>query len=358
MGFYIRKSVSVGPFRFNLSNAGLGMSAGVRGLRVGTGPRGNYVRMGRGGVYYQHTFTNPAQAARIPVRTPQPAVNVPDSTHAPLQSIESASAAQIADSSSEQLLDEIRQKRRLFSFTPLVIAAAIVFFFFALASGSGWFVLFALTVGTAAIIAAKYRDTMRKTVVILYDFEPGVDESFRRFHEWAQAVSASRRAWHIAASGEVYDRKYHAGASAIVRRNPTLLRTAAPPLVRTNVPVLSVGAGRQTLYFLPDRLLVYDPQGVGAVSYRTLDVSVTRQQFIEESGVPGDATVVGHTWRYVNRSGGPDRRFSSNPQLPICMYDELHFRTASGLNEVVQLSRSGIGEGFAAAVRHLGSVVA
>lgn len=93
------------------------------------------------------------------------------------------------------------------------------------------------------------------------------------------------------------------------------------------------------------------------MSYRTLDVSVTRQQFIEESGVPGDATVVGHTWPYVNRSGGPDRRFSNNPQLPICMYDELHFRTASGLNEVVQLSRSGIGEGFAAAVRHLGSVV-
>lgn len=358
MGFYIRKSVSVGPFRFNLSNSGVGVSAGVRGLRVGTGPRGNYVRMGRGGIYYQHTFTNPAPAARIPVRTPQPAVYVPDSTHAPLESIESASAAQIADSSSEQLLDEIRQKRRLFSFTPLVIAAAAVFFLFALASGSGWFVLFATIVGTAAIIAAKYRDTMRKTVVILYDFEPGFDESFQRFHEWAQAIAASKRAWHVAASGAVYDRKYHAGASAIVRRNPTMLRTSAPPLVRTNVPVLCVAAGRQTLYFLPDRLLIYDPQGVGAVSYRTLDVSVTRQQFIEESGVPGDATVVGHTWRYVNRGGGPDRRFSNNPQLPICMYDELHFQTASGLNEVVQLSRSGIGEGFAAAVRHLGSVVA
>jgi len=79
-----------------------------------------------------------------------------------------------------------------------------------------YIVMFAMVVGTAAIIAAKYRDTMRKTVAILYDFEPGVDESFRRFHEWAQAVSASRRAWHIAASGDVYDRKYHAGASAIV----------------------------------------------------------------------------------------------------------------------------------------------
>jgi hypothetical protein len=35
MGFYLRKSVAVGPFRFNLSGSGVGMSVGVRGLRVG-----------------------------------------------------------------------------------------------------------------------------------------------------------------------------------------------------------------------------------------------------------------------------------------------------------------------------------
>ena len=35
MGFYLRKSVSVGPFRFNLSGSGVGVSAGIRGFRVG-----------------------------------------------------------------------------------------------------------------------------------------------------------------------------------------------------------------------------------------------------------------------------------------------------------------------------------
>ena len=37
MGFYIRKSISAGPFRFNLSGSGLGMSVGVKGLRIGSG---------------------------------------------------------------------------------------------------------------------------------------------------------------------------------------------------------------------------------------------------------------------------------------------------------------------------------
>jgi hypothetical protein len=56
MGFYLRKSIKVGPIRFNLSKSGVGVSAGVTGFRIGTGPRGNYVHMGRGGIYYRKTL--------------------------------------------------------------------------------------------------------------------------------------------------------------------------------------------------------------------------------------------------------------------------------------------------------------
>lgn len=58
----------------------------------------------------------------------------------------------------------------------------------------------------------------------------------------------------------------------------------------------------------------------------------------------------------MNKGGGPDRRFRDNPRVPICLYDELTFRTSTGLNEVIQVSRTGLGEGFAAAVRDLASV--
>ena len=53
MGFYVRKSLKAGPFRFNLSKSGVGVSAGVPGFRVGSGPRGNYVHVGAHGVYYR-----------------------------------------------------------------------------------------------------------------------------------------------------------------------------------------------------------------------------------------------------------------------------------------------------------------
>ena len=40
MGFYYRKSVNLGPFRFNASKSGLGWSVGGKGFRTGVSTRG------------------------------------------------------------------------------------------------------------------------------------------------------------------------------------------------------------------------------------------------------------------------------------------------------------------------------
>src|SRR5258708_5999174 len=57
MSWYLKKSFRFGPIRFNLSKSGIGVSGGVKGLRVGTGPRGPYVHAGRGGIYYRKSFS-------------------------------------------------------------------------------------------------------------------------------------------------------------------------------------------------------------------------------------------------------------------------------------------------------------
>lgn len=53
MGWYLRRSVKFGPLRLNLSKSGIGYSLGVKGFRVGNGPRGPYVAGGRYGIYYR-----------------------------------------------------------------------------------------------------------------------------------------------------------------------------------------------------------------------------------------------------------------------------------------------------------------
>ena len=53
MGFSFRKSIKFGPLRVNLSKSGVGLSAGVKGARVSSGPRGTYLNVGAGGVQYR-----------------------------------------------------------------------------------------------------------------------------------------------------------------------------------------------------------------------------------------------------------------------------------------------------------------
>lgn len=75
-----------------------------------------------------------------------------------------------------------------------------------------------------------------------------------------------------------------------------------------------------------------------------MEIDISDVRFIEEDRVPRDAEVVDHTWRYVNKSGGPDRRFKDNPRLPIVLYQEILFQSPSGLNELIQLSHTGVGD--------------
>ena len=57
MGVYIRKSFKLGPIRFNVSKSGVGVSAGVKGARVGVNAKGKkYIHVGRGAIYYRQTL--------------------------------------------------------------------------------------------------------------------------------------------------------------------------------------------------------------------------------------------------------------------------------------------------------------
>ena len=81
---------------------------------------------------------------------------------------------------------------------------------------------------------------------------------------------------------------------------------------------------------------------IGALNYSDIDSNAHTTRFIESESVPRDAQVVGQTWKYVNKSGEPDRRFKDNRQLPICLYGELELSSTSGLNTVIMFSNPNI----------------
>lgn len=362
MGFYLRKSVSVGPFRFNLSKSGIGISAGVRGLRFGTGPRGNYVHMGRGGLYYRATL--PASPSSTPESVNQPNYGdkssppIPSGTHDPLSEIESADVSKIVDSSSRELLEEISQKQKKMRIWPWVAFSTVVLVVMGvIADWPIWLLGSFLVAGAIGTYAAHARDVLQKTVVLFYDFDSEMEDAYGGLHSAAAKLAECSAAWHIEAAGKVHDSKYHAGASSLISRKPTVIRKSEPSFLKTNIETISMGVGRQTLHFFPDRVLIYDANGVGAVGYKELNIEVRDSRFIEDGSVPRDAQVVDKTWKYVNKKGGPDKRFKDNRELPICMYEEIHLTSSTGLNEVIQVSKNGLGGKFSQAITSLGTKI-
>ena len=68
---------------------------------------------------------------------------------------------------------------------------------------------------------------------------------------------------------------------------------------------------------------------------------------MEDGYVPRDAKVVGKTWQYVNKDGGPDRRFSNNRQMPVALYGALLIDSGPGFRLELQTSSAAMAEGAA-----------
>ena len=111
------------------------------------------------------------------------------------------------------------------------------------------------------------------------------------------------------------------------------------------------------MYFFPDVLLIVEGARVGALDYAQLKLLWSTTIFVEDGAVPRDAEIVGHTWRFVNKNGGPDRRFNNNRQLPEARYLQMQLSGAEGLRKILHLSKVVDHTGFDAALDGLRRVI-
>jgi hypothetical protein len=350
VSFYIRKSVKAGPFRFNLSKSGIGVSAGVPGFRIGTGPRGNYVRMGRNGIYYRASLNGHAGGAsprlRQSVQHPQVAFRPSDVV---MEDLTGATAISLEPTGRGDLVDQLNTAAaRLAWWWPVGIAVLLL----GLMTMPWGLVIWIL--GGAGCIWVYLRDQARHTVVLFYDVHDDAHSWFDSVvSEW-RWLTESQRVWRILQSGDVvgtYRFKVNSGASALVTIiNATASTSGKIKQLATNIAVPSITAGDSALYFLPDRLLIREGKRYSDIDYQELRVLHQQQRFIESSAPPQDAQHVDNTWKYVNVKGGPDRRFANNRMLPVMLYGRLVITSASGLSWIVQISRADAAEALARVV--------
>lgn len=363
MGIYLRKSLRVGPFRFNLSKSGVGVSTGVRGFRLGSGPRGNYVHMGVGGLYYRATLPGSKAGTQNSGSSPhkEPTNEYLDQSRVgadAAQHLQQAEVSTIVDASSQELISEIQEKHKKFPFWPFL--GVLLFVGFVKVNSLGlpdWAAIAYLITSLALVAGVFYYDQIRKTVVLFYDFDEVMETAYQNVFDSLSKLSAANRVWFTETSARVTDKKYHSGADSLIDRATAAIKVKKPQKIKTNIDIIAIVFGKQTLYFFPDKIFIYEGKNVGAISYSELEIDIGTTQFIETDGVPNDSKVVGSTWQYVNKSGGPDRRFKDNRQLPICLYETASFLSGTGLHKKLILSKTGQGEEASRAITQLAKMV-
>jgi len=359
MPFSLRKSVKAGPFRFNFSKSGVGLSVGIKGLRVGTAPRGHYVHAGVKGIYYKTSLNAGSgkgdKKTQMFEQYESRTMEYFETDSIEMKEIDSLEVLEMQPEEFSGLLNEINKKQQQAPLSTLATYFLIATILIVLFVNAGVAVLVLIGILPARLIC-NYFDDYKRTSVVMYDLEIDYLKSYTRVTEAFDIIMQSKKTWHIEASGAVKnlkDWKQNAGASNIIRRKETFLKYQLPKVIKSNVTPPAIGVGTQVIYFFPDVALIFDDRKVGAISYQNFNIEIETTNFIEEEKVPSDSDIIGHTWKYPNMSGGPDRRFKDNYQIPICRYEVMHFTSESGVNEMLEFSKVGNSKLFKAAVMKL-----
>ena len=337
MGFRYRKSINLGGgFRINLSKSGIGYSWGAKGYRVtkkaGGGSRTTASIPGTG-ISYTKDYGGKSRSGGSSA-TPSRQNNTPvvDNNHYDTQEIKNANAKTLVSEGLEDMLESANKALSLWSTKNILFWVSLI--------GGCAFPL--LWLGTAACIFFHFYLKKNAVIDLEYTFEDDQATEVAERMAPLTKIANSKKLWWISQTSKVIDTKYSGGASSSVKRQNCVASTKVPFPFTSNAKAVAFKSGKETLLFLPDKLFIIQGSKIGALNYSDVTTSVHGQRFVEREAVPSDSQIVDYTWQYVNKSGGPDKRFQNNRKIPICLYGEMEIRSANGVNTDIMFSNPNI----------------
>lgn len=339
MRLRFRKSINLGGgFRINISKSGIGYSWGVKGFRVTKTANGRIRTTssipGTGISYSKEYGRNQSTPSNIPSF---------DENHYGTKNIANENISDIYSAEFEDIIKIAKHKLAFNKFLNFLLIVS--FFAFGISSGElteyyeipKYYPICSSIVFAISVIAKILLMTVGR-IKLEYEID---NESQQIINERSRPLinaSKSERIFRVLQTSKVINKKYEAGANETITTKKCKITMNTPFPFKANLPAPTFKMGKEKIAFLPDKLLIIKGIKIGIVNYTDINVSSGTMRYIEHQRVPKDTEIVGYTWKYVNKSGGPDRRFGNNPQYPICLYGELTLKSDSGLNTVIEYS--------------------
>lgn len=343
MGVRFRKSIKLGcGVRVNLSRSGIGYSIGGRGFRTTVSPKGRVtstVTIPRTGLSY--TLGSSGRRSSSASHTPHQSPSVSGEQRG-LGAVTDTTSADVSNFQPAEYNDLLKRLQttyniRVFAMALLIsspIISSMITSFMSLPKAAASLIFF-------IFVAAFLIITHFAVVDMDYEMDSETKINYENYCAAWGFVDESNGKWQQITSIAVTDRKYHAGANQVANFKPLKITHKLPGFMKTNVNAYYVNMHSEKLIILPDKLIIIRNGKIGAINYDDINIEYSKHNIIGGTVCP-DSEIVGHTWKYVNRNGGPDKRFKDNARLNICKCGKITLKSSSGLNVVILLSNNKI----------------
>lgn len=348
MGFRFRKSINLGcGVRINLSKSGIGYSFGGRGFRTSISPKGRVTKTfsipGTGLSYStsysinknkgKHKKSNHSLSTGSTASYRDNGLGIQTNTVS--SDIDNFQSAEY----SELFLKINKTKSMRESANTFMIAMIMLSVFSPVISAirddnSGiliWIIIIAIGIGVKAFV--------NKNVVVDLDYDMD-DESAERYKKYCEAwelINKSKGKHQQISSTVVTNQRINSGVNSCVDMRNFFIDNDLPPYLKTNIQVNVLHLYNETIYLLPDKLLIIKDGKIGAINYDDVQIQYDKQA-INSTTMYDDSDKIGETWKYVNNNGSPDRRYKNNYKQNICLCGKISLKSESGLNVVLILS--------------------
>lgn len=178
----------------------------------------------------------------------------------------------------------------------------------------------------------KLKEAKEKLSNIQYevDLELSEDEksSYEDFCQKFEILLTSEKVWRVNSSERTSQIKSSAQCS--VTRSETSVGVGVFNYIKSKYDIPIINDRNVQLYFYPKFLIAAtSPSSFSVIPYSSVPMNGHRTHFHEDKALPADSKHLGYTWKYVNKSGGPDKRFADNKQIPVMEYGDLTIEYAA-----------------------------
>lgn len=323
MGFRFRKSINFGGFRINLSKTGIGYSFGGPGFRwtkLANGRTRTTASIpGTGISYVQETSRcKPKHKQVLPQLVPGQY----------LSKTTKLCPENYVQTDAILFLKALKRYKYTQMFLQVAIVLSVVSYL--------KFELFSIIFTSTFALASLYMFFFKR-IKVEFICDKYYTDKQNKIDLLLETLSQSCKLFEVRETYTNNNTKYTGGAGNSVKESKLSIIKKSVPFMKTQTKHFCIYLNGKQLVFLPNGILVNSLFNLYLLSMKDLNIHLEDTVYIE-FGTPKDSECVRNTWLYVNKHGGPDRRFNNNPMLNGNKYGVIQFFIPDVLDLIVLFS--------------------